>query len=352
LFPETILLITFLIMNYQSKNPKVLDAILGALIGDALSMPAHWFYNTKALKEQLGIITSYLAPPLHHPDSIFWRSEYPITQPEFDILGDQRVFWGQRSIHYHRQLKAGENTLNAKLLQLTLEQVIQNRGYNRDLWIETYLTTLKNPKSHRDTYVEECHRGFFLNLAKGIPPAKCAIKEKHIGGMVSVIPLYVLLRNLGKDHWLAQNQVLSHVAVTHGGEEIKNAANSLLEIAQELWEGAPMAESLQNHSKRQDLPYFQGPLERLSQLPPQEVLGKQFSTACYLDHSLPGVAYLALRYPDDPKTGLVENTMAGGDNCGRGAVLGALYGLSQGLERFPSDWVEGLVWQPSNVFRT
>jgi len=336
-------------MQELSKNTKVLGAITGAMIGDALAMPAHWFYNTKALRDQFGQINNYVDPPNNHPDSIFWRSEYPLSQPEFDILGDQQVFWGQRNVHYHRQLRAGENTLNAKLLQLVLEQVWENKAYNRDQWIQTYLTTLRNPKGHRDTYVEECHRGFFLNLAKGKDPAKCAVKEKHIGGMVPVVPLYALLRDLGKDHFLAVEQVLSHVAVTHGGEEIKKAATSLLVLAGKLWEGVTLSEMLQHHAKRQDLPYIQGPLERLAQLPPQEVLGKHFSTACYLDHALPSVAYLALRYPEDPKTSLIENSMAGGDNCGRGAVLGALYGLAQGLDVFPSNWVQDLVWKSTMV---
>lgn len=41
-------------------------------------------------------------------------------------------------------------------------------------------------------------------------------------------------------------------------------------------------------------------------------------------HSL----YLALKYGDLPERGLIANTMCGGDNAGRGAVLGALLGAA------------------------
>ncbi|NCN05410.1 MAG: ADP-ribosylglycohydrolase family protein [Spirochaetales bacterium] len=329
-------------MKNITSEERTTAAALGARIGDALAMPAHWYYNTKALKDQFSTLDSYKNPPKHHPDSILWRSQYPLTQEGFDILGDQRVYWGQRHVHYHQFLQAGQNTLNIYLLRKVLEQVTRDQGYDRATWIQTYLAVLRNPQEHQDTYIEECHRGFFVNLARGKTPEKCAVVEKHIGGMVGVIPLYAALRHLGKDHWFAAEQVLAHVALTHGGAEIKKAATSLLTLAAELWQGADLEEILQNHLKKQDLAYLQGPLVRMAEQPPDEVFGRQLSTACYLDHSLPGVAYLALRYPQDPRTGLVANTMAGGDNCGRGAVLGALYGLAYGIETFPQDWVDGL----------
>ena len=327
-----------------SKN-KAQATALGALIGDALAMPAHWYYNTKALREQFGRITTYMNPPENHPDSILWRSEYPLTDQEFDILGDQRRFWGKNHVHYHQFLQAGENTLTGKLLGKLIEQVTERKDYDPECWIQTYLQILRNPGEHRDTYVEECHRGFFMNLARGKNVKSCAIQEKHIGGMVPVLPLYAVLRHEGQDHQSASQRVLDHVSLTHGGPAIEKAGQTLLTIAEELWEGADLADTLTNHFQKQDLAYLQGPLVRLSKLSPENVFGRHFSTACYLDHALPGVAYLALRYADNPETGLIENTMAGGDNCGRGAVLGALFGLAQGLQAFPTRWVDGLLWK-------
>lgn len=35
--------------------------------------------------------------------------------------------------------------------------------------------------NHRDTYVEEYHRGFFTRYAMGKPPRKCAIEDEHVG---------------------------------------------------------------------------------------------------------------------------------------------------------------------------
>jgi ADP-ribosylglycohydrolase len=72
-------------------------------------------------------------------------------------------------------------------------------------------------------------------------------------------------------------------------------------------------------------------------------VGPRFSTACYVEDSIPAVVYLALKYHKDPENALIVNTNLGGDNAGRGAILGALLGASYGIERFPRRWVDGLV---------
>lgn len=330
----------------NAKKPAPGDrahgAALGAMIGDALAMPAHWYYNREALQTQFGTIDRYLDPPPHHPDSILWRSHYDPTEPQFDILGEQRPYWGRRGVHYHQFLRAGENTLNVQLLERALHLITEHGGYDRDLWIKEYLRFMRNPSGHRDTYVEECHRGFFLNLRRGKSPDRCAVREKHIGGMVPVVPLYATLRGLGWEHTDASAAVQSHVAVTHGGSQIEAAASNLMIVAREVWEGAPLGECMRDHVRRQDLEYFFGPIERLARLTPDEVLGRHYSTACYLDESMPAVAYLVLRFADDPREALIRNAMAGGDNCGRGAVLGALFGIAFGPGAFPLEWREGL----------
>ncbi|HKK48667.1 MAG TPA: ADP-ribosylglycohydrolase family protein [Alkalispirochaeta sp.] len=43
---------------------------------------------------------------------------------------------------------------------------------------------------------------------------------------------------------------------------------------------------------------------------------------------------------------LGENTMAGGDNCHRGAVLGALLSIAGGSRIFPESWSTGLIDEP------
>ena len=321
-------------------------AAMGALVGDALAMPAHWFYNTGALSRALGRIDSYRPPPAHHPDSILWRSSYEPADPALDILGEQRRYWGVRGVHYHQFLGPGENTLNLKLLNLALEVTVGYGEYRREVYVDAYLEFMLNPGKHRDTYVEECHRGFFVNLGRGVAPSRAAVEEKHIGGMVAVVPLYTLLRALGHGHEDAREAVVRHVSVTHAGARVREAALTLLSLAGELGDGPGLAETIRSHLRRQDLPYLRGPIAAEAEEPVARILGRRYSTACYLEDAMPATFYLALRYAGNPAEGLVENTMAGGDNCHRGAVLGALYGAAYGASAFPGRWRDALISKP------
>jgi hypothetical protein len=96
-------------------HTKSRGALYGLCIGDALAMPVHWYYNCQALNQDYGLVTDYLAPHNPHPDSILWRSSYKAPNAKGEILHDQAPYWGQKGIHYHQFLKAGESTLNVKI---------------------------------------------------------------------------------------------------------------------------------------------------------------------------------------------------------------------------------------------
>ena len=74
----------------------------------------------------------------------------------------------------------------------------------------------------------------------------------------------------------------------------------------------------------------------------QDVIGPIFSPACYIEHSVPSLLYLLAKYKTDAEQALIANSEAGGDNCHRGAILGALLGAAGGTGVFPSRWIEQL----------
>jgi ADP-ribosyl-[dinitrogen reductase] hydrolase len=174
--------------DFQSRQK---GAILGMFIGDALAMPVHWYYDRQALYRDYGHVTGYQAPRNPHPDSILWRSVYNVTNRAADILHDQKKYWGQHGIHYHQFLKAGENTLNLKLCALLIDTIVENGAYDSDAYLERYIDFMITPGRHQDTYVEEYHRHFFTNYANGKPPRSCGVVEKHISGIIGMIPLIV-----------------------------------------------------------------------------------------------------------------------------------------------------------------
>ncbi len=130
------------------------NAYLGSLVADAVSVPVHWYYDREALRAEYGEITGYLVPKNPHSGSILWRSQYTAPNEKGEILHDQARYWGQRGIHYHQFLKAGENTLNYQLANELVRLCEITGGYDPDAGI------LANAIVGGDN----CHRGAVIRL--------------------------------------------------------------------------------------------------------------------------------------------------------------------------------------------
>jgi len=302
-------------------------------------MPVHWYYNRRALQDDYGWVTDYLPPRNPHPDSILWRSSYVAPNRKGEILHDQARYWGQRGVHYHQFLKAGENTLNVKICRLLIESINEKGGYEADDFLKRYIAYMTTPGSHRDTYIEECHRNFFSNYAAGIPPRRCGRIEKHIGGLVGMMPVAAFY---GKQPEKARSAALMHLALTHPGAKMETAGSLIIAVLLEVLKGTPLKTAILEKLRAQDNPLMGHPFLKLLKEPDERVVGAHFSPACYVEDAVPAVIYLALKYHHDPEKALIVNTNLGGDNAGRGAILGALLGAAHGVDKFPGRWIEGL----------
>ena len=329
--------------NRPGPEERCAGALWGLYIGDALAMPVHWYYDRSALYADYGRVADYEAPRNPHPDSILFRSAYTPPHPRGEILHDQARYWGEKGVHYHQFLKAGENTLNVKLCSLLIESLNAKGGYDAEDYLQRYIGFMTTPGRHRDTYIEECHRNFFANYARGVPPRRCGTTEKHIGGLPGIVPVAVFYHARPQ---AAREAAFEHLALTHPGEKMKTAAAAVLGLLLEVLAGAPLDQALRAMISAQENPLLGHPFVKLLEEPDDWVIGPRFSTACYVEHSVPAVLYLALKYHRDPETALVVNTNLGGDNVYRGAVLGALLGAEHGRRGFPRRWVEGLLQAP------
>lgn len=309
--------------------------MLGAFLGDALAMPVHWYYDRVALARDYGRVTELVAPKNPHADSILWRSGYAAPNAKGEILHDQAKYWGQRGVHYHQFLRAGENTLNMQSALVLLSSLRTCGGYDGDDYLRRYIDFMTTPGRHRDTYVEECHRNFFTNYAHGKKPENCGVDDVHIGGLAHVPVLAVWYAD---DERAALEAVRTHVRVTHRGELVETAARDLTKMLIAILNGSDVRESIEKFSNgwvgRKKLDAWAARLD-------EEVIGSVLSPACYLEDSFPASLYLAWKYADDLEAALVANTNLGGDNCHRGIVVGALVGA--GGAPIPARWERGLL---------
>ena len=339
-----------------NKADRMRGALWGFFIGDALAMPVHWYYNIAALWQDFGNIRDYQAPKAHHPNSIMAlanTSKAGRGTQEGDIVGSvilkgKKQHWGQANRHYHQGMQAGDNTLNLLCARVLLRSLNTVGHYDSADFLREYVSFMTEPDRHNDTYAESFHRDFFANYAQGVDPKNCAGAEGHdtasIGGLVSLS--LVVLATLRDGNLAATNAAaLTQQRLTHRSTLIERHTLELSTLLFNVFHdtnpdieqlacaaasrlGFPVAKVIQNVRRNQS-----------SDL---DVIGGLLSPACYIDQSFPSVLYLAARYPNDFEAALIANTNVGGDNCHRGAVLGAILGASLGVEAIPQRWIKGL----------
>lgn len=303
----------------MTNSSRLLAAYQGAQIADALSMPVHWYYDREALRREYGVVDRFVAPHREHSGSILFRSSYTPVNERADILREQVQYWGKPGVHYHQFLQAGENTLNFKLAAELFRTVKAAGTYNADVWLERYIACMLQPGWHHDTYVEEYHRAFFTKYAQGTKPRKCGIEDQHIGGLAQVPALVAALE--GKTLEVVRACVQEHVALTHAHEGVLRAADTLVRVLFAVAEGCSLRDAMREHAADWISPTK---AESWISEPDDQVIGKRFSPACYIEDAMKGSVYLAWKYHGDFAAGIVANAMVGGDNCHRGAVVGSL----------------------------
>lgn len=130
-----------------------------------------------------------------------------------------------------------------------------------------------------------------------------------------------------------------HVQLTHRDPEVLKAADALARMLVAVLAGGELRVAIFEQgsdwfSKRK--------AEQWSRESDEVVIGQQVSSACYIADAFPASLYLAWKYADDFEAGVIANANVGGDNCHRGAVVGALLGASVGKSRIPDRFCAGL----------
>ena len=352
----------------SNRTEKVKAALYSLFVGDALSMPVHWYYRTSDIVNAFppNGITRMESAPAEHPSSIMslhstqagGRKVAGAESKNFsgEIIGDvilkgKRELWGGSRVHYHHGMQSGDNTLNACCARLMLRHLVANNGYNKRRWLEDYIEFMTAvPARHPDTYAESYHRGFFANLQKGVVADKCGASTHDtpsMGALVTVAPLALALLS---EHPLefVQEVCCTHVRLTHPDDRLLKVVSRYIELIHTLLltEPSPTDEMAPTESNGSTIvisstvdQFIQAArviagvkLEKYLHKPVNDasVVGSKFSTACYITDSWPSVCYLAAKYYDTPGKALLINTNLGGENAHRGSVLGSLVGLVDG----------------------
>lgn len=255
-------------MAVKGETAAALDRIGGALwglfIGDALAMPSHWYYggSGQVVRDYGGPIKHYVQPKKELRGSIMNKSSTGgggRGSASGDIIGKiinhgKKDYWTPTgSYHYHCTLSKGENTLEAQLVRVVCQSIVQNSGtFIAEDLRQRYIEFMTKPGSHNDCYASTCHRMFFANLTAGKPPAQCPDNDNHnvdtIDGLVMAVP--VALAAWRKPLAEAQRDCGTCCDVTRNSSELQGYAAHLAAVLQALLEGRSLNEVLESNTGR------------------------------------------------------------------------------------------------------
>ena len=287
-------------------NKRLQNALWGLFVGDALAMPAHWYYRVDNIHKVFdGGIQDYQAPPHPHLESFMVGMTYhPNVESAkrkgraFDILNEHARFYHTsystleiRSTerenahgnpvpklsdryHYHHGLKAGENTLAAHLVRVLMRSVIRYGRYDPNAFIEDFIAHMTTPARNRDPYCEIYIRRWFENYSLGLPPHACAELQRNVwsigshGGIIRPLVISMIAGSFYQGLGLA----IEHQNITHRSENVTSALGVLVPLLHSLLGGGEPQATISDYAQR---------------VHPPQITGEQLF-ALYRDHQGPG----------------------------------------------------------------
>ena len=281
-------------------------AVLVSLAADALSLGAHWFYDTAEIDRRFGRVEELLAPP---PDSFHAGKE----RGQFTHYGDQTL--------------------------VLLESVAACKGFDladfARRWQALFTTGYRG-------YVDKATSATLENLQRGLGPEQCGSTSADLGGAARIAPLVWWYRQ-DRDQLLEAVRV--QTAMTHNNPAVLAGAAFIARTAWSVLAGAaPQAAleaALEEGVADIDLDIrLRSALESAGK-DTRTVIGR-FGQMCGIASALPGAVHLICSYADDPRTALIENVQAGGDSAARGLVTGLVLGARHGVDAVDRAWLTGM----------
>jgi ADP-ribosylglycohydrolase len=274
-------------------------------VADALSLGAHWVYNTRVIDKKFG-----------RPDSF----EAPLTS-------------------YHKGKSKGDFTHYGDQTLLLLETLANMQAFDLQGWANQWKLFFEAYSG----YYDSATKNTLARMAAGEGPATCGSDSDDLAGAARIAPL---IYAYAVQPEALETAVTGATALTHNHPRVVEAALLTTRATRRILDGAAplaaLASAMDAHDYSDGLKeaYADGVDSKAQET--RQVIA-DFGQVCSVEAALPGVFHLVAKYEGDLCEALVQNVMAGGDNAARGMLTATLLGAYGGSGELPVGWLNGLV---------
>ncbi len=332
---------------------RAAGAVMGALIGDALGLGCHWYYDLDEMRRDFGP----------------WISDYTTPKPH----------------RYHGGMKAGQLSQSGLILVMLLESVVEKGEYVEDdftrrldeeLFPRIDGSPVNGPGGYTSQSIREAYRRRVLQ--------KKSWRETggHADTTEAAERAIVLAARYAGNPRKVASHVSSNCILTQSDEAIVamttayNCVLSLLVSGEKL--DPEISGKLMRLVQKNELPFhsvmrkdfkpprsgdpdpplagrFSSPDALLTphycalaatdpgiRIEPAWKASIVYGMPCAIYHQLPAAYYLASRFSGDFESAVLHAINGGGQNMSRAMLTGALVGAQVGLSGIPERFVQGL----------
>ncbi|MBO9494079.1 ADP-ribosylglycohydrolase family protein [Thalassotalea sp. G20_0] len=318
---------------------RAAGAIMGVLVGDALGLGTHWYYDMDALHREHGT----------------WVDHYVDPKPD----GDHR-FANVSRFRYEQGLRAGDISQTGQVYTLLLESLQEKKQLVNDDFFQRldtlYATLSGEPFSGR--YTDSLHRILLKYRARGIgwdnmhsfvptnDTSDGALLLVPLAATISDPELFAreadqLLRVFYRDDFVRGNHIVYGLVIQAliNGITVDELEDYLRPMARH-----PAIAPIVGGFDRFITP-VNGSIARrpeLVSIPEPKYVSHLFGMDCQVMHLLPAAYYLMYRFPNDFEMATLSASNGGGNNMARAALTGAIAGAINGISNIPQRLLKDL----------
>ncbi len=323
-----------------SRESRIKGAILGAFIGDALGVGCQWYYEAGTLQKDFGP----------------WIDDY--VDPKVDSISS----WGKVLAHrYNKGVRAGNGSQTATFIEMLLESVAENKGYQRKDFsgrIDRFLESLDGEPGdpYAGLWTEETVRVMRKARLKGVSWDDSSFHSPSDGADCAMrgIVLSAAYRNPVKLAEVGD----SDIRLFFQDRFLRAHMLTYLLVVQAVINEVPleglghyMAKLGDDHRIMRYIRNFDticSPAKgevawdpEFRRIPAHEFC-RVYGLNCQAMNLLPGAYFLSYRYPDNFEMAVLSAINSGGNNMARATLTGAITGAMVGLEGIPERFINGL----------
>jgi ADP-ribosylglycohydrolase len=326
-------------MDKAKRKDRIVGAIMGTLIGDALGLGPHWYYDLGELRKDYGP----------------WVADYADPKPG----------------RYHAGCTAGDVSQTGQVTAMLLTSVAERGGYDQADFtnrLDEFLKTLDGtPTGGR--YTDEAMRDVWKARATGKPWSRAG---SFANTAEAAVRSAVLAGRYAGSLPEAVASLSANVRLTHRDPQIAGSAAGFGLVLWALMNGTPLAKvggSLRYKMQQRELAFampapcdcevdapagvfidtvlqpawiWEAAHDPAVAIEPAQAACRLFGLACAISFQLPGAFYLASRFPEDFEMAVLSAINGGGNNMARASLTGALSGAMNGFSAIPQRFVAGL----------